>query len=425
MKTQTLSGTRSTDACGIHPSYRGEISPLKNIGELETDWRALETIADCSFFLSWSWIGSWLELAQHEHELYQYRCYYGDELVSLAIIAAGNVRRRFFFPSKVLTLNEVSDSSLNMFIEHNGVLTKRDHETVVIEKLLNDLLKSRLAYDEIQLSNISKAHYQSLHISPLDLRAEDAVEHAVWALPLDKTTDIESLIGRMSKNRRWQMRRTLKEYDKQGPLHIDAAIDTREALDYFHQMGVLHTQRWERAGKDGSFMQENWVKFHTSLIKMAFDRGEIQILRIRCGERVIGYLYNFLWRDTVHMLQSGFAAEQSNVMRPGYVSHMLAMQFNAQHGARQYDFMTGDADYKRVLAMATPPLISVRLQRPRMKFFIENTLVALYRRVRGRLVLNAGQQSKETIETGMHGLVVAVSLDSLATMIKIIGSHLI
>src|SRR5690606_18642904 len=163
---------------------------------------------------------------------------------------------------------------------------------------------------------------------------------------------------------------------------IDSARNAEEALDYFQQMGILHSERWQRAGKGGAFARSNWVEFHRNLIKNAFDLQRIQLLRIRCGGRNIGFIYNFLWRGSVLVLQTGFACEDRNILRPGYVSHLLAMQLNASLGARHYDFMIGDSEYKSVLGQASSPQISVRLQRKRMRFSLQQLAQSAFNMMR-------------------------------------------
>jgi CelD/BcsL family acetyltransferase involved in cellulose biosynthesis len=238
------------------------------------------------------------------------------------------------------------------------------------------------AWDEINLTNIPRQQWSSLDVQRISTRLVSDVEHVTWIAPLDEALDQDSLFRRMSANRRSKIRRTFKEYEKQGSLCVDNATSTDEALDYFRSLGVLHTQRWNRVGKPGSFANPAWVAFHEDLIVNAFPRGEIQLLRIRCGPRAIGYLYNFLWRGDVLMLQSGFASESSNILRPGYVSHMLAMQFNAHRGAKRYDFLIGDSEYKEVLADRGTTLVTGRVQRNRIKFIVEDRLVRMYRRLR-------------------------------------------
>lgn len=398
--------------------YHGEITALPDLPLLEAEWRSLESKTLCSYFLSWSWIGTWLNLVQDKTNLQLYRCYCDGDLVALTIIASNAVKRRTFFRSRVLTLNEVSDKPWNMFIEYNGILAKQGHEYCAIAQLLTDIQSSAHHWDEMQLTNVPKECYVHLSEHHRHLQAQDEQAHTVWIAPLDSSVSVDSIIAHMSKNWRWKIRRTFKEYESEGPLSIDAAENLDDALNYFQHMGVLHTQRWQQIGLSGSFAQHNWVEFHQRLIRAAFERGEIQMLRIKCGARIIGYIYNFLWRDSVQMLQSGFVIEQKNILRPGYVSHILAMQLNAQRGAKQYDLMTGDSEYKRVLAEPHPPLISVRLQRPRLKFFVENTLVALYRSLRLRNVRKSDQHAKRLIAQSSPSLAIAVNLEPIFNLLS-------
>lgn len=380
-----LQTTRMIERRTSIANLTGVFVPLKSPATIEPKWRALEVLADCSFFLSWSWIGTWLRLVANRTSLLLYECRHGDELVALGVVSGDLVRRRKLFRSRTFSLNEAAQSDLNVFIEYNGLLARSGYEAPALEQFIGDLARHDRGWDELRLTNLPQRQWATLKTLRTGARLVLDVEHATWITPLDEVSGQESLLLRMSANRRSKIRRTFKEYEKQGALCVDNATTPGEALDYFRSLGVLHTARWNRAGLAGSFANPAWVSFHEDLIASAFPRGEIQLLRIRCGSRAIGYLYNFLWRGDVLMLQSGFASESSNILRPGYVSHILAMQFNAQHGAKRYDFLIGDSEYKEVLADAGPPLTSGRVQRTRVKFIVEDVLVSIYRKGRRSL----------------------------------------
>ncbi|MDB6063080.1 MAG: protein involved in cellulose biosynthesis (CelD)-like protein [Verrucomicrobiaceae bacterium] len=355
--------------------YEGSFSALDSIETLEREWRALEPLSDCSFFLSWSWIGAWLQIVSAHTSLSIYRCYFKGELIALAVVGNDTIKRRHFFKSTMVTLNESCKHHLNMFIEYNGLLTQRGHETAALNHFIFDLNNSLFDWNELRLTNVPKAAYDSVDQQRLALKKITDRSLGIWVTPLDSNTTVESILNKLSKSRRWQIRRSFKEYSNEGTLKIDCAADVDQACDYFMRMGQLHTERWNRVGRTGSFAHPKWVKFHLALIRNAFNRGEIQMLRICCGERAIGYIYNFVWRNTVLMLQSGFASEDRNMLRPGYVSHLLAIEYNAALGMAIYNFLAGDSQYKAILGTAQPPLLSGRLQRPHIKFSIENALV--------------------------------------------------
>jgi CelD/BcsL family acetyltransferase involved in cellulose biosynthesis len=360
---------------------QGRIQPLDAHPDLERQWRALEPHADCSFFQSWSWIGTWLAQARAACNLFVYELHIGDLPIALGIVGIDQHTRRHIIRSTTVTLNDAADTTRNMFIEYNGLLVRRGYAQQAWEAFIRDLC-TLPEWDEIRLTNIPESLIDAALLRELDLRTIVDSRNPPWIAPLTGDTDIASIIETLGRERRWQLRRSLKAYAAEGALAIDAAQSMEQALAYFERMGMLHGRRWQKAGKPGAFARENWVAFHRELIRAAFDRGEIQLLRIRCGEREIGFIYNFLWRSNVLVLQTGFAVEDRNVLRPGYVSHLLAMELNAALGATHYDFMIGDAEYKRALAKPCPPLVTARLQRRRLKFRMEALLYKLVRAMR-------------------------------------------
>lgn len=369
-------------------TLRGELAPLASPASIETDWLDLQQHSDNSFFLSWSWISAWLEILPASAEVYSYRCFDGEQLVAMCVVNRSRIRRRGLFISRVLSINEIRLPGFDMTIEYNGLLVRRGYEAAACAQFLRDIDRCELGWDELVLSALPQRRWRDFIAAetPLNPVVDEARSPWVTHLPPQQSGGdplfSSPLFTRMSSNRRWQIKRSFKEYEKIGPLTLRAARTAGEALAFFDAMGALHTQRWNRVGRAGSFANPHWVRFHRALIVRAFARDELQMLRINCGELAIGYIYNFMWRGRVYMLQTGLALAKSNALRPGYVSHCLAINHNAQLGLRYYDFLCGDSDYKQVLGQADQPLLWARLQRPRWKFALENTLVGIYRRLK-------------------------------------------
>jgi CelD/BcsL family acetyltransferase involved in cellulose biosynthesis len=161
------------------------------------------------------------------------------------------------------------------------------------------------------------------------------------------------------------------------------AQDVRQALAWFDHLKGLHTVQWQARGQRGAFANPRWEHFHRTLIQTRFDRGEVQLLKVANAGEELGYIYSHLWRKRVYMQQTGFSMPVDNRRKPGYVAHTLAIQHNLENGMHLYDFMHGDARYKRTLSNRSQHLYWVVLQRHRLKFRLENLLVGAYRRCRG------------------------------------------
>jgi CelD/BcsL family acetyltransferase involved in cellulose biosynthesis len=146
-------------------------------------------------------------------------------------------------------------------------------------------------------------------------------------------------------------------------------------------MKALHQAYWKRRGEPGAFANPVFEGFHRAFIASRFPAGEIEMLRIAVDGAPIGYLYNIVYRKHVYSYQSGFAYEQDGAMKPGLVSHYLAIERSLSEGAEIYDFMAGGGQHKRSLGTACRDMVWLRAARPRLKFRAEAVLRTLKQRL--------------------------------------------
>lgn len=139
-------------------------------------------------------------------------------------------------------------------------------------------------------------------------------------------------------------------------LHVDEPGGIAEALDWFEALRVLHVARWQREGHSGAFANPAFGPVHRQFLAEAFPLGLATILRVRAGERPIGYLYLLFGRGWAHSYQSGFVREADNRLKPGLTAHAAAIAWAAGRGLAAYDLMAGEARYKRELATDSDPL---------------------------------------------------------------------
>jgi CelD/BcsL family acetyltransferase involved in cellulose biosynthesis len=188
-------------------------------------------------------------------------------------------------------------------------------------------------------------------------------------------------LAAVSGNTRYQIKRALKEYGKQGPLSVVQAQTVGQALDYLARLKNLHQDYWVEKGEPGAFANDFFDRFHRALVAARFDNGEIQLLRIGTEAEAIGYLYNFVHAGQVYNYQSGFRYGASPQLKPGILSHYLAIEHNLQGGAARYDFLAGDYQYKKSLGTHASEMVWVTVQRERLRFQAEEALRRLKRRV--------------------------------------------
>jgi CelD/BcsL family acetyltransferase involved in cellulose biosynthesis len=179
--------------------------------------------------------------------------------------------------------------------------------------------------------------------------------------------DGTTYLAALSRNTREQLRRAVRHFERKGPLRIELPDSLETSLKAFVELQQLHAVYWNRRGKAGGFATPHRQSFHRRFISEGYANGRAQVLRVLCGDQLIGVLYNLAANGHVAFYQSGFKYDDDPRSRPGLVSHFLAIQHYFEAGMREYDFLPsgpGEGRYKSSLANASRRLGTLTLARP-------------------------------------------------------------
>ena len=362
------------------------VTPLTDIGPLEKKWRHLEQRSSCSFFQSWTWIGTWLSQLPKPVALYLLEIVDGDRVIGLAVFGARTLVRHGFVRSRTLLLHETGSEELDrMTIEYNSILAETGKESEVVIAGVNCIRAANITWDEFVVSGVEARAFEAWRT---------AVPGTNWRMVLRKESkcyfvDLHAVRDRggdylalLSSNTRQQIRRSIKAYETSGSLRISVASSEEAAVEYLHGLQELHDAHWQGKGKDGAFPSEFTRNFHERLVRDAVARAEVQMLRVTAGDDVVGYLYNFVRDGHVYFYQSGFKYTEDPKLRPGLVCHYLAIMHNLKTDNRVYDFLAGPQRYKQSLGAADVKMVWFALQKPRLVFAVERLLQRVKRVIR-------------------------------------------
>jgi hypothetical protein len=336
-------------------------------------WLAAES-PHHSFFLSKDWVDTWLTvfgpLLRPQILVFSHR----QQPVGICLLVRRR-RRRGPVPIIRLYLNTAGeDESDGTCVEYNDLVCLPGYEETVVHALLRHL--GRLRWDELalqgfQLGPALKA-LKDLS-SGLNRQVREVPSHYVDLECLRQSGATYDLM--LSSSTRRQIRRSCELYEQDGSIFVECASDLAAAREMLDQLAELHQRSWTARGEPGVFSSSRFTGFHRRLIERAFPGGEIQLMRVRTARRVIGVLYNFVYRRKVYFYQSGFEYAADKRLKPGLVAHYHAVQYCLAQGYQEYDFLAGDSRYKRSLAThhrhlewvvierATPATAIVRLLR--------------------------------------------------------------
>jgi CelD/BcsL family acetyltransferase involved in cellulose biosynthesis len=334
---------------------------------LEQIWRDLDETGSHSFFLTWTWIGTWLKTLPPSIRPMLLSATRAGELAGLALLTPRRGRLRGLIPVRQAWLNATGDPAFDcLTIEHNGFAVPDAGDEALVEVLERSFRAGGIAADELVLPGIPPGH----RAAPGPLDTEERCSPAFRA-PLEGVREgIEPLL---SRNARQQLRRSMRAWEREGPLSVDVAGDAETALAYFERMKELHVRAWTRRGRRHAFIHPFFEVFHRALIVDGFTGGGVDLMRISAGTHVLGYLHNFRRNSTVSSYQSGFD-DIAPDLRPGYVCHALAMAHYAAEGMAQYDFLAGINRLKQSFGPEHYEMCWRRLRKPKPVFQAEALL---------------------------------------------------
>lgn len=353
---------------------------------LEAWWRELEERAETSFYLSWGWIGPWIDEAGTPDFVLAARA--DGALVALGLIWRAVKRRHGFVRSRTLLLHETGREEQDViFIEYNGLLTDRRSGRLEPEAIA--YLRTRQAelggFDEIAIGGLAQDGFDALRSAGLRPHVHSRKTTAFVDLAAIRAGGGDYL-ATLSANTRQQVRRAIRLYESRGPLQLRAAQSMKEALDFFDEMGRLHEAAWRRKGQGGAWRYPFLTAFHRRVIGTSFAGGGVEIVRISCGGEPIGYIHCLVRGGWIGSYLSGFAYEPDNKLKPGLVSFCLYIEHRLRIGGDVLDFLAGDHRYKTSLGKRGPDMYWVRVQERRPQFLLEAALRAVKRaaeRLRG------------------------------------------
>lgn len=334
--------------------WQVQLAEFANTSEVKELWTSLESRAEPSFFQSWGWIHAWLKTFPERAGLMFLQVRFEGRVVGLSLLGRNVVQAGRFFTSRALLVSEAGDPDHDaLTVEHSGILMESGLEAQILERALAHLRGIGWPWDELFISGVeqSQAGTYKAAAKAVGLVPEVRVEHPYFYVDLAQLRTLDAVyLDTLSRNTRYQIRRSMRRYAERGALSLRAATSVDDAQDMLAALQRVHQTCWNARGEPGAFATPRIVEFHQQLIETCLPRGQVELLEAKAGDTPIGYLYNFVLDGVVSNYQTGFVYEDDAHLKPGLVSHTLAVERALSRGARVYDFLMGDQRYKRSMA---------------------------------------------------------------------------
>jgi CelD/BcsL family acetyltransferase involved in cellulose biosynthesis len=365
-------------------SVDAQLIAIDDCVDLASDWRALEAMSDGSPFTAWPWISVWLGHLPPYIRPYVFRASDAAGLVALALLVDAPKRAlRRLFGVRSLLLQETGVSDIDeITIEYTGLLMRRGSERSAYSALFETLLRTP-QWQSLRIS--ASAHAQPVMAAlPNEMRAFSVSEQPSYLTDLAAIRDGGGdYLAALRKSTRSGLRRTRRAYEAHGEIKVEVARDPRQALDWLKELRTLHQSYWHGKGKRGSFDSAYFTEFHEDLVRTTSADGFTDLVRVSAGPLIVGYLYNIRWGNRIYVYNTGLNyGALAREDRPGYLAHLVAIEKYLHEGIDTYDFLAGDADYKRMMSTHVRTLSWIHIKRANWRIACERALAQLLGRRR-------------------------------------------
>ena len=176
--------------------------------------------------------------------------------------------------------------------------------------------------------------------------------------------DWPALLTALPKKKRYALRRAETALAERGRLDWHRAATEPERQAGFALLMRLHGARWQHAGQPGVFAASRFSSFHRDYSRHLQAAGRLELQWLTLDDAPIAALYQLRCGNTQYLYQLGREPDLPNALQPGIAAVALAMRDAMANGIDHYDFMLGEAPYKRLFGATPTRLEALRLSGP-------------------------------------------------------------
>lgn len=322
-----------------------------DIDVLASDWLKLERVSNCSFFLTWTWIGNWLK--QIDLPFYLVQASINKEIVGLGIIVKSKRKVFGLFDVEQWWLNRTGQEKFDQcWIEENGFLTTTVNKQAIHSALLTRIKEGNSWQEFILGMSDSNTLNQFSVLSPKQHTLLEDKGYSVVYSQIENTYESDVL----SRNTRQKLKQSEKLLSKQGELtfHViksgednsRGSKSSEEKLKHLPHIAKLHIKRWRDTATPSGFMNDY---FQQMLVEVVKD-DKSQVVYLALNNEPIGYTINITHQGKVYFYLSALTKSSNNKIKLGMLLQQKAIQYYQDNNIHTYDFLAGDARYKNSMS---------------------------------------------------------------------------
>jgi CelD/BcsL family acetyltransferase involved in cellulose biosynthesis len=362
-------------------TYTVRFATAADLRDARDRWNALVLKMPLpSFFCTWEWISTWLEVFGSQYEPVILFVYRGDELAGiLPLCRREAVLTRGLMSGRILSYCGARE----LYPDHLDLIASEEDAVACLHAIWAFLVEEYSEWDVIHLSYLwGGSGLVSAILRPDGPRSIQTTQ-ASFARYIHVSGTFDEFFDRFDKKFRYNVRsRRKKLMEEHGMRYITCDASRQpEALDLVF---ALNDRRFASKGVDSSLMAPSIIDFHRRLLSALDGTDRIELRLLGNDKQIAAASYNFRLDGRVFSYQKGIAPEWESY-GPGTVLLYELVREAFESGQREYNFLQGGEDYKSRWAKDGRALFTTSIFNRTLKGVISNAGVRSKRLLKAAL----------------------------------------
>jgi CelD/BcsL family acetyltransferase involved in cellulose biosynthesis len=314
----------------------------ESFSALRSEWNSLleRSQSDC-VFLTHEWLATWWKHLSERRTLHILLVRDGKALIGILPLALQRPQYSRMMPRVLEFLGSGVIGS-----DYLDVIADREREPEVLEAFAHHLTSSgyMLQFSQLRRKDCAIERLAAM-LQTRNWAVNDTGINVCPFVDLNGHT-WDTYLASLGSSQRYNFQRRLRNLEKTEGFRFEQAQSPEDAVHALDVLIELHKKRWDaRGGLSEAFQTNEIVAFHREFIQLAAERGWLRLLSIWIKEIPAAALYGFQYGRTFYFYQSGFDTAFSK-QSVGLVMMGLAIRTAAGEGAREFDLLHGNEEYK-------------------------------------------------------------------------------
>lgn len=362
------------------------VSTLGEFQQMESRWQDLLDDSNAiSPFLTQDWLGPWIESFGGDWELHIAVVEEGDRLVAAAPLMVGEECKHCCRRRVVRFVGTGPGLRGNYF----SLIWREGASREVQQLLLGHLERLREAGYVLQLEHLSpyKAGRETLSALLSAPRRELLLQTEFSCLHVGLPSSFSEFITLVpSSSRRNRLRRgDAPLRDVCDEVRYEHCEDVGELDRFLETLALFNIQRRRAMGHVSTWEDRHNMTCRRRIFENMLQRGMLHFDLLHCDARPIAALAGFEYRNAYFCYNMGFDNGLAHY-QPGHVLLRQRLKASIEAGLTHFDFLVGDAEYKRQYCVDALPEVCVTLLPRQRRVHLMYALRRLAVAVKGKRV---------------------------------------